>query len=52
MPLPERTLVVKVEVTGRGSQPEDARITADWQTPRTGGRSAIQESEFLDQIGP
>ena len=34
MPLPERTLVVKVEVTGRSSQPEDARISAEWQTPK------------------
>jgi len=52
MPLPERTLVVKVEVTGRNSQPEEARISAEWQTPRTGGRGVIQESELLDQIGP
>jgi hypothetical protein len=51
MTLPERTLVIKVEVTGRGSQPEDARITTEWQTPEPGGRSVIQESELLDQIG-
>lgn len=52
MPLPERTLVVKVEVTGRSSQPEEARVSAEWQMPKTGGRGIIQESELLDQIGP
>ena len=52
MPLPRRTLVVKVEVTGRNSQPEDARVTTEWQTPKAGGRRLIQETELLDRIGP
>jgi hypothetical protein len=51
MPLPERTLVVKVEVTGRNAEPADARISAEWQMPKTGGRGAIQMSELLDEIG-
>jgi hypothetical protein len=52
MPLPQRTLVVKVEVTGRGSQPEEARVTTEWQLPKVGGRGLIGEAELLDQIGP
>jgi hypothetical protein len=51
MPLPKRTLVVKVEVTGQNSEPVNARISADWQMPKTdGGRRVIQESELFDQI--
>ena len=51
MPLPQRTLVVKVEVAGPNGQPADARVTTEWQQPKAGGRGLIQESELLDQIG-
>jgi hypothetical protein len=53
MALPERTLVVRVEVTGEGVLPENARISTEWRAEKIdSGRSRIEKGELLDQIGP